>query len=131
MKNITLIFVSLFLLAGCANSQTQQKATIENVDASKFKQLVEAKKGIVLDVRTPEEFSEGYIPTATNIDIYNDDFDTRVSKLDKSKEIYVYCHAGGRSSDAANILQKKGYKVFNLEDGFSDWKEKGLPIVKQ
>ena len=131
MKNISLIFISMFFLAACANSQTQQKPTVENVDALKFKQLVEAKKGIVLDVRTAEEFSEGYIPTATNIDIYEDDFESRVSKLDKSKEIYVYCQAGGRSSDAAKMLQNKGYKVYNLEDGFSDWKKKGFPIMRQ
>jgi phage shock protein E len=131
MKNISLIIISMFFLAACANSQTQQKPSVENVDALKFKQLVEAKKGIVIDVRTPEEFSEGYIPTATNIDIYNDDFETRVTKLDKSKEIYVYCQAGGRSSDAAKILQNKGYKVYNLEDGFSDWKKKGFPVMQQ
>ena len=130
MRYFTSIIFALFIFAGCANSQTQQKGTVEHVDAPKFKQLVETKKGIILDVRTPKEFAAGYIPGADNIDIYEDNFESEIGKLDKSKEVYVYCHAGGRSSDAATMLQQKGFKVFNLEDGFSDWKQKGYPISK-
>ena len=128
MKHFTLLVLSLFLLAGCANSQTQTKATIEDVDAARFRQLVDAKKGIVLDVRTPEEVAEGHIANSVNIDFYEDGFEQKIKQLSKDKEIYVYCAAGGRSSDAAKLLQKNGYKVYNLEDGFEDWKKKGYPI---
>lgn len=128
MKHFTLLVLSLFLLAGCANSQTQSKATIEDVDAARFKQLVDAKKGIILDVRTPEEVAAGHIANSVNIDFYKDDFEQKMKQLSKDKEIYVYCAAGGRSSDAAKLLQKNGYKVYNLEDGFQDWKKKGYPV---
>ena len=130
MKHFTLLIFSLFLIAGCANSQTQSQATYEDVDAAKFKQLADAKKGIVLDVRTPEEVAEGHIANSVNIDFYKDDFEQKVKQLSKDKEIYVYCAAGGRSSDAAKLLQKNGYKVYNLEDGFEDWKKKGYPVVE-
>lgn len=131
MKNSTIILFSLFLLASCVNSSSQQKGSIENVDAKRFKELAEAGNGIVLDVRTPEEVSEGYIANAVTYDIYKDDFEKNVSGLDKSKEVYVYCRAGRRSLDAAAILQKKGFtKIYNLTEGINEWNEAGYPLVK-
>ncbi len=131
MKNIALIFVLLLCLTGCTSSQSQQqKKAIENVDAKRFKELVDAGEGIVLDVRTPEEFSEGYIPNAANIDIYQNNFEARIKEMDNSREIYVYCQAGARSADASKILQKNGFtKIYNLQSGFSGWKKSGYPVI--
>lgn len=131
MKYLSLITLCFFLLTGCVNSQTQQKSVIENVDAAKFKQLVDAKRGIVLDVRTPGEVADGYIGGATHIDISDSNFESRINQLDKNKDIYVYCAAGGRSSSAAEILQKNGFvRVYNLEEGFDGWKSKNFPVAK-
>jgi rhodanese-related sulfurtransferase len=128
-----LIFISCFILTGCANGQTKQtKATIEDVDSKRFKELSDAGKGIILDVRTPDEVAEGFIAGSVHIDIYEDDFEQRINKLAKDKEVFVYCEAGGRSSDAAELLLKNGFsKVYNLEDGFSDWKKKGFAVEKK
>ena len=132
MKNLALLLISFFVLAACSNSQSQQKGVIESVDAKRFKELVDANKGTVLDVRTQDEVDEGYIKHAVHLDIYKSDFEKRINQLPKDKEVYVYCRAGGRSMDASKILQKNGFtKVYNLKDGMNAWEESGYPIEKK
>lgn len=77
----------------------------------------------LLDVRTKDEFAFAKIDGAVNIDVLEDDFTSRaLSEVDKSKSVYVYCHGGGRSADAAQILIDNGYQnVYNLEGGFQSW----------
>ena len=80
----------------------------------------------ILDVRTQEEWEEGYILGATLIDIYQpQEFMDAINQLDKSKEYYVYCRSGGRSTQACQILDQMGFeKTHNLQGGFSDWEGK-------
>lgn len=55
-----------------------------------------------------------------------------MAKLDKSKTYYIYCQSGGRSSDAADYMEKQGFKkVVTLEKGFLDWKSKGYDIERK
>ena len=77
----------------------------------------------ILDVRTPEEVEEGYIPGSTNIDIYlGQGFLDELEKLDKSKNYYVYCRSGNRSGQACALMNNMGFKnAFNLEGGFMNW----------
>ncbi len=123
---------SLMILSGCLSNQAQQSTSvIENVDAKKFKELVDSGKGIILDVRTPEEVSEGYINNASTINLYDADFIAKINLIQKDKQIYVYCKSGGRSSEAAELLAKNGFgKIFNLKGGISAWENSGFPIVK-
>jgi rhodanese-related sulfurtransferase len=115
MKQITVLVISLFFLSGCGNTkqkeqnseQEQTEIFIKNVDATAFKKLVDAGNGIILDVRTPEEIAGGYISNSSAINLYDEDFEENIGLIAKDKEIYVYCKSGGRSSQAANMLQKK------------------------
>ena len=77
----------------------------------------------MLDVRTPEEVEEGYIPNATNIDIYlGQEFVAELEKLDKTKNYYVYCRSGQRSGQACAIMNKLGFEnAYNLVGGFMNW----------
>lgn len=79
---------------------------------------------VILDVRTQDEVSEGMIPGAMNIDIYKGQgFIYAVDELDKSKNYYVYCKAGGRSEQACKIMQQLGFEnTFNLIGGMTDWR---------
>ena len=105
------------LLGGCHNtvgfvSQSNQEfaATISDSNV----QLV--------DVRTAEEFADGHIPGAVNIDVKRDDFDEVVAAgLDNGRPVAVYCRSGARSKVAAKRLAGKGFKVYELNNGFMNW----------
>ena len=81
---------------------------------------------VILDVRTLEEFEDGYIETAINIDIYKGQgFIYELENLDKNKNYYVYCKAGGRSAQACSIMKEMGFQnAYNLIGGMINWKGK-------
>ncbi|WP_417886332.1 rhodanese-like domain-containing protein [Zunongwangia sp.] len=81
---------------------------------------------MILDVRTEEEVAEGYIPSSKHIDIYKGDgFVEEVEKLDKDKNVYIYCRSGKRSAQACSILDQLGFaNTYNLEGGFMNWEGK-------
>lgn len=87
-------------------------------------QLEADTNAVILDVRTEDECNEGIIPNAIMIDIYKGQgFIYQVEELDKSKNYYVYCKAGGRSAQACAVMNQLGFEnTFNLEGGFMQWK---------
>jgi rhodanese-related sulfurtransferase len=86
-------------------------------------QLENDSNAIILDVRTEEECSEGIIPKSINIDIYKGQgFIYKIEELDKTKNYYVYCKAGGRSAQACSIMKQLGFdSTYNLSGGFMNW----------
>jgi rhodanese-related sulfurtransferase len=130
MKTSIITFLSTFI-TGIVFVACAQTAGFKTVPPQEFQKMMADKNTIVLDVRTAEEVKEGKIPNAVNIDFYSDTFEQEVGKLDKNKTILVYCRSGRRSTNAAEILVKKGYKVVNLEGGFTNWQSHGLPIQKK
>jgi len=87
------------------------------------KQLDADTNAVVLDVRTDAEVAEGIIPNAVHIDIYKGQgFLKEVEKLDRHKNYYVYCKAGGRSAQACAVMNQLGFeRTYNLVGGFSEW----------
>jgi len=85
---------------------------------------------ILLDVRTPEEFSSEHIEGATLIPVQK--LSENLSKLDNAKEkkIIVYCHSGTRSVAASRILVKNGFTPLNVTGGILEWKSEGLSVVQ-
>ncbi|MDE6022613.1 MAG: rhodanese-like domain-containing protein [Muribaculaceae bacterium] len=120
MKKLIFILIAMLgLNNGCVSAQNNNYA---DVDVVGFAKLLQSDNVQLLDVRTPEEFAEGHIKGAMNIDIYNKDFiDVAEKTLDKTKPVAVYCRSGRRSADAAGLLSEKGYKVTNLEGGILAW----------
>lgn len=102
------------------------------VDANEFAKYIQDKNVTVLDVRTPDEHAEGYIPgTDFNIDVLEDSY-TKIAteKLPKDKPVALYCRSGNRSKKAAKILVDKGYEVVELGTGFRGWVAAGKKTVK-
>lgn len=132
MKNIFLIFSSAFLLGNCGNNHAQQgEAVLKNIDAGTFRQMSDTSNGIILDVRTPEEVAEGFIEGASAINFYDEDFREKINLIQKDKPVFVYCKAGGRSAQAADMLQKNGFtKVYNLDGGIMAWENSGFSLAK-
>ncbi len=121
-------FVLLLLITSVAMSQEKK-----SVNAEQFQKGIETEAPTVLDVRRPDEFKEGHLPQALNINWEDEQkFTAAAEKLDKSKPVYLYCLAGVRSSKAADWLVKNGFtKVVDLSGGINAWKKARKPLVKE
>ncbi len=104
---------------------------IRHLDFSSFYQLIQkdgnSKDGnlIILDVRTPEEYQNGHIKNAVNINFYDPNFLNKIQKLDKNKKYLIYCRSGYRSAQTANIMEKFNFKkLYNLKEGLIKWPHK-------
>ena len=131
IKPLLLCFALLYALTGCSQKQSHSKegTQIVLVSPKDFSKLLSSEKGILLDVRTPGEWKKGHIKDALHLDIFRDDFEIELTKLDTNITVYVYCAAGGRSSEAAEMMLKKGFsKVVDMDGGLMRWKNEGLPI---
>ena len=92
----------------------------QNISNQEFSRLTKEGKVIVIDVRTPKEVSEGYIPVAKHfIDINNEPFEELIKEFDKSKDYIIYCRSGARSGKACRIMEEKGFKGNLVENLFS------------
>lgn len=129
MKKFLLIIIAMLGLSCASNAHSNKSFTDMNVN--QFAKFISEDGVQLLDVRTPEEYNEGHLNNAININVFDDDFLDQASKnLDKNKPVAVYCRSGKRSADAAEKLASKGYKVTNLLGGIMAWTKDGQPIVK-
>ena len=125
MKIIYFLIV-LLLFSTCSQDVN---SNYKNITTDEANSILEAENAIILDVRTKDETSNGYIPNATFIDYYADDFDNKVKLINKKKTVYVYCKSGGRSLKVVEKMYRLGFiDVYNLDGGFMRWKKAGLPF---
>jgi len=82
----------------------------------------------ILDVRTAEEYSEGHLSNAENIDFYAEDFTEQILALPKEEEYVLYCRSGRRSNAALQIMQEAGYDVVEIAGGIQAWNAEGFPV---
>jgi len=97
---------------------------MKHINQQEWQELINNDSdAVILDVRTAEEQAMGIIPEAICIDIYNtEEFIDELEKLDKTKNYYVYCKAGGRSANACQIMDQMGFaQTYNLLGGVSLW----------
>lgn len=89
-----------------------------------------SQEGVVLlDVRTPEEFAEGHIEGATNIDFYSPTFGNDILALDAGQEYAVYCRSGNRSATTTAFMSENGFdSIYELQGGIVAWESAGLPV---
>ena len=129
MKKFLILLLSMIGLNACADAQ-ENKFT--DMDVQQFADYLNKDKSVQLvDVRTPDEYADGHIRGAKDIDIYNADFlPTALKTLDKSRPVAVYCRSGKRSADAAAKLASDGYRVTNLEGGILAWTAAHRPVEK-
>ena len=134
LSKIIKLAITLMIMAMSATqiSGCNSNDNITSVSAPEFDKKIKANSVQLLDVRTPQEYAEGYIDGALNINIQSDDFQQRAEKeLSKDSTILVYCRSGRRSMEAAEMLTKLGYKVVNLKGGIIEWKGDGLPVTTE
>jgi len=93
-----------------------------------WRQLQQAQDDIILDVRTPDEFSLGAIPGAINIQL--DGIRDHLNEIPQDKNIYIYCAVGLRGYLASRVLMQHGFNnVFNLSGGYKLYQAATTPVV--
>lgn len=115
--------------APAAIAEAGSAADVVTLDAEAFRARTQEPGVVVLDVRTPEEFAEGHLAGAVNVDASAPDFDGQVSELDADAAYAVYCRSGSRSEAAVERMQAAGFTdVEHLGGGIIAWQEAGLPV---
>ena len=123
-KYFTCLLAALGLTTACAQQN------FENTDVQGFAELIADSNVVMLDVRTVEEYTEGHLDKAINIDQAKSDFVENVrAAIPTEKKIAIYCRSGRRSANAAGRLATEGYQCVNLKGGILAWKEAGKPIL--
>ncbi len=126
MKKILACLLAVFGLTTACGQQS-----FEDADVRGFAALTDSAHVVVLDVRTAQEYQEGHLAGALNIDQKQDDFMKKAQAvLPRDKKIAVYCRSGRRSASAANRLAAAGYQCVNLKGGIVAWQQAGRPVVK-
>ena len=125
---LLLIFALTFFTACQQQSvKVETKNEIKQISVNEAKTAVESDNVQFIDVRTDAEYKGGHAPKAVNFPL--DTLEQDLTKLDRSKPVYVICETGRRSQIGAETLQKNGFKdIYNIEGGTSAWRKADLPI---
>jgi len=120
------VSLALFFVAG----STFCMAQVTGISQIELMQRIKANHaGLILDVRSPEEYAEGHIPGAINIP--HDQLGSRLAEIrsHKNKDVVLYCGSGGRVGIAAKTLRPAGFsQLLHLDGDMNGWRSKGLPI---
>ena len=136
MKSIlkaTLLILLIIPFIGCNNKKPSRTVTengeINVITPAEFKESSVGQ--IIIDVRTPQEFVNGHIKGAININLFDKTFENQILKLDKTKPIYIYCRSGSRTAKASKKASKLGFeKVNDLQGGIINWSRNNYQIIK-
>lgn len=124
MKRVVPVLLFLLVMV------TQLWAAEKNILSRDAKSLMEKNKNVyLLDVRTPQEYSQGRLAGSVLIPV--GEFERRVREVPKNKTIVVYCAVGSRSKSVTGYLERLGYKdVYNMTDGIVGWYRNGFPVQR-
>ena len=131
IKTIYMIFFACaFSLGLWACAAGNKKAEYKNLTSAQFEELIKNPNVQLVDVRTLAEHMECHIPGSLHINVKDEaNFPSSGDSLViKDQEVAVYCRSGRRSRTAADILVKKGFKVYNLDKGIMNWMEEGRTV---
>lgn len=130
---IKILFIAFLAITqlGCKKKEANevQKNAITVVTPSDFKE--KSKDQTIIDIRTPEEFKQGHIENAVNINFFDSDFLERMNQYDKEKPLFIYCRSGNRTSSASKKLARSGFQeVYDLQGGILNWMRSNNEINK-
>ena len=136
MKRLLLVLLvaAAILSVGCPQAPIATRLLIDITTQEAFTLIQDNQDNpdfVIIDVRTPEEFAQGHIETAGNLDYHSETFRDELNNLDKDKTYLVYCGSGGRSAGALAIMEELGFmEAYNMLDGISQWQAEGLPVTE-
>jgi rhodanese-related sulfurtransferase len=136
MQTRSILLVVALLIPGCGNIAPSldtpppvgaTASVVNTIDPATALPRVQEAYSQFVDVRTPEEYAAGHAVRARNIPL--DELPAKLDRLEKNEPVYVICQSGRRSKEAADILNRNGFKwVFNVSGGTNEWSARGLPM---
>ena len=146
LKGLLVLVLSVTLvigimLGGCTTSdesgtpaEETQTQIIENITSQEAFDLIQDNQNnpyfAIIDVRTPQEYSQERIAGAINIDFNSVSFRNDLDKLDKDRTYIVYCRTGFLSGKALDIMGELGFQeVYKPSGGIEAWIDAGLPVT--
>ncbi|MBT9149364.1 MAG: putative adenylyltransferase/sulfurtransferase MoeZ [Dehalococcoidia bacterium] len=136
-----LLVIAVVLTTGCMADETAAPdleapiQIIETITPQEAIALIENHRDnpefAIIDVRTPEEFAEGHIENAINIDFYSKAFRNDLDKLDKDRTYLIYCRTGRRSGLTIPMMRELDFmEVYDMLGGITRWRAEGLPTTR-
>ena len=124
----TVLVLSLSATAPLAAGTRFQEVTVDQARELIQKRARNAQL-VILDVRTPEEFAEGHLSGAVNVNLMAPDFESRLAGLNRGQTYLVYCRTGSRSAKATQAMRRLGFRsVYHMFEGIVGWQKKGFPL---
>lgn len=115
-----------------ANAQVEQGEyqPFTSLPVDDFAEAASSGEYSIIDIRTLEEYQQGYIPSAVQIDYYQTTaFLNYLDSLDKNKKYLIYCRSGNRTAQALQIMKERGFRnVWDLSNGINMWKASNYPV---
>lgn len=138
MLRIRFFLLSSILFIGLATISCNSNATTESqenssssattdlsdrfLDKEKFASGMKKSGAVIIDVRMPQEFEQGHIEGAINIDFFGPEFKYKLLELKKNKEYYLYCKNETRSKMTMTFMDNNDFKkVYVLKGGYENW----------
>lgn len=114
---VIIIAAALLFVLMQVNNKTTYKET--KINWISFQEKSTKENTVVIDIRTADEYNAGklFSDALVDYDFYQNDFEQKVSKLDKNKTYLIYCRSGNRTSQAISIFEKYGLEVYDLDGG--------------
>ena len=112
--------------ADSTNARKETAPPVEMLEPAAFEKGMNDFGAVLLDVRMPQEFEQGHIEGAKNINFFDPNFKEDLLKLNKNKTYYMYCKNDSRSETAANYMKRRDFAdVYVLNGGYEAWKAAG------
>lgn len=122
---------TLGALSACAGKPVRPTVVKDITVTEAVALIAKDRSGLtILDVRTPEEYHEGHIAGAMNLDFKSANFQDRLANLSRERTYLVHCGSGGRSGPTVKMMEKLGFtKILHMEAGYNSWIGEGRPVV--
>ncbi|MDA0149434.1 rhodanese-like domain-containing protein [Vibrio sp. LaRot3] len=128
---MSVVWVGL-VVALIMNIVKTSTAAYKEITAAETTTLINRENGVVVDIRSKDEYKKGHITEAVHIlpsEIKSGSFGSLENR--KSDPIIVVCKTGQTAQESANLLAKAGFeKVSVLKNGLTAWSEANLPLVR-
>ncbi len=112
------------------NAYLKSRGALERVSGEELMQRVRKGEVTVLDVRPAQEYRAGHIPGARSVPV--SELKRHLAKLPKNREIVAYCRGPHcvMAIEAVELLRKRGFRAYRMEQGVMDWRARGWRIDK-